>query len=54
VAVAAPFFDRTGKVAGSLGVFGPEARWDDARLKDLGTELAKYAAEVSAALGFTG
>lgn len=54
IAVAAPFFDRTGKVAGSLGVFGPEVRWDDTKLKDLGTELVTYATQVSEALGFTG
>lgn len=52
VAVAAPFFDRTGRVAGSLGVFGPEVRWDEERLRHMGTELVSYATEVSDALGF--
>src|SRR3546814_9407594 len=30
-AVAAPFFDRAGMVAGSLGVFGPDVRLTEAR-----------------------
>ena len=54
VAVAAPIFDRTGRVAGSLGVFGPEVRWAEERLKDMGSELVTYAALVSEALGFSG
>lgn len=53
VSAAAPFFDRNGGVAGSIGVFGPGARIQDANLKQLGVHVAKEAAELSSALGFS-
>lgn len=51
VAIAAPYFDHTGRVAGSLGVFGPQARLDaqwEAKTMEI---LVKCAAALSAALG---
>lgn len=51
VAVAAPFFDVTGKVAGSLGVFGPSARLTDGQVERFGALLARQARQLSAALG---
>ncbi len=48
-AVAVPFFDRSGAVAGSLGVFGPDVRLTEARvhefgvaLKDMGKTLTRH------------
>ncbi|MFZ3118018.1 MAG: IclR family transcriptional regulator [Variovorax sp.] len=52
VAVAAPFFERHGQVAGSIGVFGPEVRLDVTRQKAIGTLLLKEALKLSEALGF--
>jgi DNA-binding IclR family transcriptional regulator len=52
VAVATPFFDRNGAVAGSIGVYGPEVRMDSAQLKKVGALLVKEAAALSQALGF--
>lgn len=51
VAVAAPFFYRSGEVAGSFGVFGPDFRCDEARVKKLGPQVIGYAKELSSALG---
>lgn len=49
--VAAPFFDYRGDVAGSLGIFGPEARLDDEALK-ISADLVRHAAhKVSLGLG---
>ena len=39
VAIAAPFFDGAGSVAGSICVFGPGVRFDDARISEVGTLL---------------
>lgn len=52
VAVAVPFFDRNGLVAGSIGVFGPEVRIDEARRGQIAQLLAAEAARLSQALGF--
>jgi DNA-binding IclR family transcriptional regulator len=52
VAVAAPFFDRHGQVAGSIGVFGPEVRLDGARQKEVANLLLEGAVRLSEALGF--
>jgi len=52
VALAAPFFDRNGVVAGSIGVFGPEVRLDAARQKKVGAVLDREARHLSEALGF--
>lgn len=54
VAVAVPFFDRTGAVAGSIGVFGPEVRLDNARQKEIAQLLLRESAVLSDALGHTG
>lgn len=51
VAIAAPFFYRSGRLAGSLGLFGPEVRLDKVRLEKLGTLVQKHARELSKALG---
>jgi DNA-binding IclR family transcriptional regulator len=52
VAVAVPFFDRSGLVAGSLGVFGPEVRLTDARQKQIAELLMNESQKLSEALGF--
>ncbi|WP_260986395.1 IclR family transcriptional regulator [Bordetella genomosp. 13] len=52
VAVAAPFFSGKG-VAGSIGVFGPAARLDDAAVKRLGPRVILGAQALSRALGVT-
>ncbi len=52
-AVAVPFFDRHGRVAGSIGVFGPEVRLDAARQKEIAKLLLEEAARLSEALGFS-
>lgn len=51
VAVAAPIFDSGGRVAGSLGVFGPTVRLPDSRVEEFGLLLRREAAEISSALG---
>jgi IclR family acetate operon transcriptional repressor len=52
VAVAAPFFDRTGEVAGSLGVFGPEVRIDVPKVDGFGHLLVDQGLNLSRDLGF--
>ena len=52
-AVAAPFFDGRGAVAGSLGVFGPDVRLTEARMHEFGRALRGLAARLSASLGST-
>jgi DNA-binding IclR family transcriptional regulator len=52
VAVAVPFFDRNALVAGSIGVFGPEVRLDNARLKEVSQLLLGEALKLSQALGY--
>ncbi len=54
VAVAVPFFDRTQRVAGSMGIFGPEVRLHATRQVELARLLMKEALELSHALGFEG
>ncbi len=51
-AVAVPFFDRNGRVAGSVGVFGPEVRLNASRLKTTAALLLRESAKLSEALGF--
>lgn len=53
VAVAVPFFDRTGQVAGSMGVFGPEVRLDAARQKNIAKLLMEESVKLSEALGLS-
>lgn len=52
VAVAAPFFDRHGQVAGSIGVFGPEVRLDASGQKAIANLLLEESLKLSEALGF--
>lgn len=52
VAVAVPFFDRHGAVAGSIGVFGPEVRLNSARQQQIAKLLMKEVGTLSEALGF--
>jgi IclR family acetate operon transcriptional repressor len=52
-AVAAPFFDQQGAVAGSLGVFGPDVRLTEARVHEFGHYLRGAAARLSETLGST-
>ncbi len=51
VAVAVPFFDSDGQVAGSLGVFGPEVRLTPARVKEAAQKLKLESGRLSEALG---
>ena len=51
IAIAAPYFDHRGGVAGSVGVFGPEARLDERWVAKTASYVAKSAAELSAASG---
>ena len=51
VAVAAPIFDGSDRIAGSLGIFGPSVRIPEARVRQFGALLIREAAEISAALG---
>jgi DNA-binding IclR family transcriptional regulator len=50
-AVAVPFFDSTGAVAGSLGVFGPDVRLTEARVHEFGHYLRGLGARLSETLG---
>ncbi|MBK0392627.1 IclR family transcriptional regulator [Ramlibacter algicola] len=54
VAIAVPFFDRNGQVAGSMGVFGPEVRLDSARQKQVANLLLEESVRLSESLGFGG
>jgi IclR family transcriptional regulator, acetate operon repressor len=51
VAVAAPFFDSAGAVAGSLGIFGPGVRLTGPQVERFGGLLVREARELSMALG---
>lgn len=51
VAVAAPFFNGSGQVAGSIAVFGPAVRLKEARVRQMGSELIQEAELLSQALG---
>jgi IclR family acetate operon transcriptional repressor len=51
VAIAAPFFNSAGQVAGSIGVFGPSARLDAARIEEIGKLLMTEAESMAKALG---
>jgi DNA-binding IclR family transcriptional regulator len=52
-AVAAPFFNSEGAIAGSLGVFGPDVRLTEARVHEFGHYLRGLAARLSETLGST-
>jgi DNA-binding IclR family transcriptional regulator len=51
VAVSAPFFDATGRVAGSLSVFGPSARVGPSQVAKFGRLLLRETQAVSQVLG---
>ena len=51
VAVSAPFFDGTDRVAGSLSVFGPSARLGPSQVARFGKALLREAREISQVLG---
>ena len=51
VAIAAPIFNGSNQVVGSLGIFGPSVRLPDARAQEFGRLLVEEVAGVSAALG---
>lgn len=51
VAVAVPFFNSQGKVAGSIGVFGPEVRLDEKKIKTTLETLQTEAKNLSQLLG---
>jgi DNA-binding IclR family transcriptional regulator len=52
IAIAAPYFDHTDRVAGSVGVFGPQARLDRHWAVKTASAVARAAAELSAASGY--
>ncbi|GAB2901038.1 IclR family transcriptional regulator [Paralcaligenes ginsengisoli] len=51
VAVAAPFFNGAGLVAGSIGVFGPSVRLNPVQVEEFGKLLMAEAKSMSKALG---
>lgn len=51
VAIAAPFFNFSGNVAGSIGVFGPETRMNAQRQEEIAKLLMREAGALSTALG---
>ncbi|MBV8510018.1 MAG: IclR family transcriptional regulator [Xanthobacteraceae bacterium] len=53
IAIAAPYFDHTGRVAGSVGVFGPDARLDERWVVRAAACVVKSASELSTACGHT-
>lgn len=53
LALASPYFDHTGRVAGSVGLFGPQARIDDATAARYVQMIVAAAQRLSAELGHT-
>jgi IclR family acetate operon transcriptional repressor len=51
VAIAAPFFNGAGEVAGSIGIFGPSVRLGAAQIEKFGRLLVREARALSKALG---
>jgi DNA-binding IclR family transcriptional regulator len=51
VGIAAPYFDHSKRVAGSIIVFGPTARFGEGRIASTTRLVVEAAAEVSSALG---
>lgn len=51
VAVAAPYFDHWGQMVGSVGLYGPNARVSDDRLREFSELVVDAAREISALLG---
>jgi DNA-binding IclR family transcriptional regulator len=52
VAVASPYFDHRGSVAGSIGLYGPQARVDESKIILFGKLVDDAGRRVSALLGF--
>jgi IclR family transcriptional regulator, acetate operon repressor len=52
VAIAAPFFDHTGQVAGSIGLFAPEARLGEERIPHGARLVIEAAHRLSEELGY--
>jgi IclR family transcriptional regulator, acetate operon repressor len=52
VAIAAPFFDHTRRVCGSIAVYGPDARVTEDWVTRMTKRIAAGAAELSTALGY--
>jgi DNA-binding IclR family transcriptional regulator len=53
VGIAAPYFDHTDQVAGSIIVFGPQVRFNEAQITSTTRLVVGGAAELSSALGNT-
>jgi len=51
VGIAAPYFDNSNCVVGSITVFGPELRFDEERIAKVTKHVLESAAELSSALG---
>jgi DNA-binding IclR family transcriptional regulator len=51
VAIAAPVFDGSEQVVGSLAVFGPSVRLPDTRVQEFGRILVREIGDISASLG---
>jgi DNA-binding IclR family transcriptional regulator len=51
-AIASPVFDRQGQAIGSLGLFGPSARFPAKRVSECARSVKASAAALSAALGY--
>ena len=51
IAIAAPYFDHTGRVVGSIGVFGPQARVNEVWEAKAIRSAVDAAADLSSALG---
>jgi len=51
VAMAVPFFDHSGRVAGSIAIFGPSVRMDASRIDGIASRLLESASKLSLLLG---
>jgi DNA-binding IclR family transcriptional regulator len=51
VAVAAPYFDHRGIVAGSVGVYGPAARVSEEKIVEFARQVRQLGHKISALLG---
>ncbi len=52
VAVSAPYFDHRGKIVGSVGLYGPDARIDDRRMLEFSERVREAGRRISVLLGF--
>lgn len=53
IAIAVPFFGQGGRVAGAIGVFGPDVRMNVERTDAMAIQLMAHALKLSRALGYT-